>query len=1381
MRFRSLAFDYHAEATNLLCLEQREDSTPTIWIAPLPPDRSIALESGNDNSDNETGDFEFMAISTDDALVSPGSEGTSPCPTIPGESSSLAHNEVEAASSTPTCTGRDVNYLPPVASPKKETAMEMKCLDPGSNDACPPETMKTPWPKKARPTLPIVTDKKATRRQRRGNDLFDDVDDGEVDHNEDFLFADGATDDGATVTPAMTEEQDPMVSSSNNGFKIGRPAILTLCCCSEQKIDASERTGDEKYKDHDKNDDAAEGSTTGDVDMVATAGYSEPFVPSELVNAKQAVRVSTMQRAQPAAFFGVSTLPPESVAFGLIRHIKNERLKACPTFQSALAIALAPNSSSAAPSLVSGQVRHLIVSVIRACHPTVPRLMLSNLRQLMVVSLSGPQGDLTERLMGSQCLFDGNVGSIVTKATATSPTPPLDAHTGAIVPYLNRTCLIGAKQPVFFSAEVFAVASLCAKRQQQRPASTGASIEVLKEAKEPHLTVDNTYCGPNKRRKLEPRVDTTQPSRGTNDSHLSPGTQQQLSTIKARTPSSSDAETNGSSRQGKANCDTHHMHSPTLLRSDQSPYLDSKTYDFSQNKVKLSKAFGRSSMRDKVSLPDKDFVNLLLGKNQKNDMEVAAPVKGDAGDSSVSKTRAHGCDVSDVSEIVQGRVSDMLDGSWQKICATRPDGGEDDASEGITDFFETNSMGKQVLRPLETTNSPTGLQERASDIKRSMMAESRHCNTALKSSFHEGPTASEYEAVALKFPPPQFLRGYHQDARQESHEVESRHGHPDSECQARADVRGAIARTKVSTTGAQGRAKRSYDAHGKGKRGALSLVPAAASRGAASPAPAASPVHASDSAGNEYFVLSAGGTHGLVEPFRGAAAKHEIKLSEKEACRAEKRKRKRERKTRKKAKKERKRELMKGQKTSKLSAFSDDNVANGDEIVCIGVRTPPGTNLASSPKQKNSEARSVMENSVHFEQVKVAKFFTEKESPGSADPRGLHRRASATETTEAPGGNAVQPQKGCHSSTAKATEMYPGKDAPEPTGQPWWSRSSLSVLHTSSFTNDLNCMSQSRQSGEPTPNSGGDNGNSQVGLTQATETENRQVLERTPPQYQNRFSTMPPLELLCAENFVESWGEIVAELATGRWTHSFFGGANRKLKCPLPDSVVTGRKITFRDTPLVDSRGVDIELPGGHAIVVQSISKWSVDAPAARGFLESILRLVSMNRYGCLTLVFCIEVDISQEQSRRVLQLMKAFTGDFCPIVVQVHITSLVSLSCCVARIILKDVNSQNTDLSRYNDAVKLLADHEVEVPRRAAFLLSCIPTLSVVNCAHILSGCGENENPLDQFHLLLRSQIERQQVARRWGSSTDGKRVDKAMLQLSYIFRASLTPTSIS
>jgi hypothetical protein len=228
MRFRSLAFDYHAEATNLLCLEQREDSTPTIWIAPLPPDRSIALESGNDNSDNETGDFEFMAISTDDALVSPGSEGTSPCPTIPGESSSLAHNEVEAASSTPTCTGRDTNYLPPVASSKNGTAMETKCRDSGSNDVCPPETMKTPWPKKARPTLPIVTDKKATRRQRRDNDLFDDVDDGEVDHNEDFLFADGATDDGAPVTPAMTEAQDPMVSSSNNGFKISRPAILTL-------------------------------------------------------------------------------------------------------------------------------------------------------------------------------------------------------------------------------------------------------------------------------------------------------------------------------------------------------------------------------------------------------------------------------------------------------------------------------------------------------------------------------------------------------------------------------------------------------------------------------------------------------------------------------------------------------------------------------------------------------------------------------------------------------------------------------------------------------------------------------------------------------------------------------------------------------------------------------------------------------------------------------------------------------------------------------------------------------------------------------------------------------------------------------------------------
>lgn len=232
-------------------------------------------------------------------------------------------------------------------------------------------------------------------------------------------------------------------------------------------------------------------------------------------------------------------------------------------------------------------------------------------------------------------------------------------------------------------------------------------------------------------------------------------------------------------------------------------------------------------------------------------------------------------------------------------------------------------------------------------------------------------------------------------------------------------------------------------------------------------------------------------------------------------------------------------------------------------------------------------------------------------------------------------------------------------------------------------------------------------------------------------------------------------------LLTGRWTSSLCRNINKTISAPVPDSVVLGRKITFCDTSLVDGCGVDIELPGRRAVIVQSLSSWAADGKETRAFITTLIRLASTERYESVHCILCIQGGLSPSQAKQVLQVQNASFES--PTQVQVQLSSVIALSCVIAEATLRSLT--RVDLTQYQQAVQQMANDAVV--SRATFLVRLIPTLSAFDAIKCLTN-GNHSNPVDQLQQLLCSEIARQRMSANLPSQ-------KPMSQLSHILRANL------
>jgi hypothetical protein len=266
-------------------------------------------------------------------------------------------------------------------------------------------------------------------------------------------------------------------------------------------------------------------------------------------------------------------------------------------------------------------------------------------------------------------------------------------------------------------------------------------------------------------------------------------------------------------------------------------------------------------------------------------------------------------------------------------------------------------------------------------------------------------------------------------------------------------------------------------------------------------------------------------------------------------------------------------------------------------------------------------------------------------------------------------------------------------------------------------------------------------------------------------------SRLPPAKVLCSEEFIETWGDVVAELASGRWAHSFPAneGSNevQTVRCP-------GRKVELRDTSLVDQCGVDIELSNRCAILLYNISTLEVPQQA-REVVIGLAQLVAIGRYKQVCIILCYDVPVSSSITRHIVQLQTAVMSSDGNLSTSTFFktASLATLSTTIAQTIFVHNQAPSGPLSE--PPTEVVTDEQIGEWSR--FLLSLLPTLSAHGAIQCIQLAQMNAPSGPSFGLLFQSVHARQQITMATTSSPCRAPAihPHAMAQLSHILRVSL------
>jgi len=192
--------------------------------------------------------------------------------------------------------------------------------------------------------------------------------------------------------------------------------------------------------------------------------------------------------------------------------------------------------------------------------------------------------------------------------------------------------------------------------------------------------------------------------------------------------------------------------------------------------------------------------------------------------------------------------------------------------------------------------------------------------------------------------------------------------------------------------------------------------------------------------------------------------------------------------------------------------------------------------------------------------------------------------------------------------------------------------------------------------------------------------------------------------LLTSESFLETFGEVVAELASGRWQKAIDN--NRS-----DNETQTG--IVVSDCPLLDIAGVDIELSDASAIIVQNLSSWGDNQTAqkgARAFLRRLVFLCASGRYNAIHVILCLDVEMSAVLSTEIVNLQNACaqqSGCPCDYVTFEYSHRPRSVAASIA--LRAESVSSSQESSQISEFVA-----EENVQERVRFLVMLIPTMSV-------------------------------------------------------------------
>ncbi|CAJ1944441.1 unnamed protein product [Cylindrotheca closterium] len=259
------------------------------------------------------------------------------------------------------------------------------------------------------------------------------------------------------------------------------------------------------------------------------------------------------------------------------------------------------------------------------------------------------------------------------------------------------------------------------------------------------------------------------------------------------------------------------------------------------------------------------------------------------------------------------------------------------------------------------------------------------------------------------------------------------------------------------------------------------------------------------------------------------------------------------------------------------------------------------------------------------------------------------------------------------------------------------------------------------------------------------------ALTSLPPQ-----TVRPPLVLLCSEDFLEKWGDYAARLVSGDWQH--------QVSSRRTNGTSSGRRFCFVDTKLVDTCGVDIELPDRGGIVVSALSSWFND-DGFESLIMRIIGLISSTRFRHLSIFLCADIDQDDATIDRISTIQSAVLhqGEGLTTATSFTLVSPNTLAASIGQSICKlDAAWGLEEAESW-----LLDDRTFE---RLLFLVRLVPTLTVTSILQCLmsspvaTGSTEDKSRL-WFQSVFQDDRERKRM-----KSFDPKVLHPAVItQLSF------------
>lgn len=226
----------------------------------------------------------------------------------------------------------------------------------------------------------------------------------------------------------------------------------------------------------------------------------------------------------------------------------------------------------------------------------------------------------------------------------------------------------------------------------------------------------------------------------------------------------------------------------------------------------------------------------------------------------------------------------------------------------------------------------------------------------------------------------------------------------------------------------------------------------------------------------------------------------------------------------------------------------------------------------------------------------------------------------------------------------------------------------------------------------------------------------REANGRNSSEKRQRLETKVVVHAICSESFLETSSQAVASLASGVWSRTPENGGT------------SNQKIVLHDTSLLDEIGVDFELAGKGAILVQRVSTWESERDL-KDLIREMVKLTSLGRYTSLYVALCIDTQVSPQLAKHIAFFQStSFGSSEC--IVSFQMVTERSLAAVVAHRILQSRAQFGDELD--NSTFALLNSCQSQ----ALFLLRIASSLTVT--AVIQRLLGTKDGALRTFQQVL-------------------------------------------